>query len=257
VDCEVDCERVREALSARIDNESEPLPRAQVDAHLESCRACVSWYLLASRQADEIRRLAGPVRSGLGAVTAPTHSWPTRLSAVTTELGSLWPRWALGLVGVLQLALGIAQATGASFGMLAHHHGASHGVHLLNESTAWSLALGVVMIAAALRPAAASGLAGVLTVFSIGLTGYMIADAAAGLVTPARVLSHLPVLAGTVLAVLVWRADRRHGEPPSTRMGVPAGSAPSLHPIDRLAAGAHTAARTRARHLRPVNETAA
>lgn len=87
-------------------------------------------------------------------------------------------------------------------------HDAMMGGHLLNESTAWSAALGVVMVIAALRPAVAVGLAAVLAVFTVILAGYVISDATAGGVTLLRVLSHLPVLVGTALAFVVWWGAR-------------------------------------------------
>ncbi|BBY65602.1 hypothetical protein MHEL_38450 [Mycolicibacterium helvum] len=86
---------------------------------------------------------------------------------------------------------------------------ADHGMmsgHLVNESTAWSAALGLVMVIAALRPVMAPGLAGVLAVFTVIFAAYVIKDATAGAVTLTRILSHAPVLAGTALALLFWRS---------------------------------------------------
>ena len=145
-------------------------------------------------------------------------------------------RIGLGAVGVVQVALALAQAATGDLGV---GHG---GGHLLNESTAWSVALGVMMIGAALGPAAAAGLAGVLAVFSVALTGYVVADAVGGAVSGMRMLSHLPVLAGTVLAVLVWRGARRPSGPPAAATPVLADVVP---PEDS------TPARRRG-HLRPA-----
>jgi predicted anti-sigma-YlaC factor YlaD len=83
----------------------------------------------------------------------------------------------------------------------------SAGSHLLNESTSWSIALGVAMVVAALRPGAAAGLAGVLTVFVGVLAVYVVVDALSGAVTTARMLTHLPVVIGAVLAIMVWRSS--------------------------------------------------
>lgn len=80
------------------------------------------------------------------------------------------------------------------------------GTHLLNESTSWSIALGVIMVGAALWPSAAAGLAGVLTAFVAILTGYVIVDALSGAVSTTRILTHLPVVIGAVLAIMVWRS---------------------------------------------------
>ena len=58
-----------------------------------------------------------------------------------------WRRGALLAVGVVQILLAAVQGLGLSVG-LAHDHGMGGG-HLLNESTAWSAALGAVMKAVA------------------------------------------------------------------------------------------------------------
>jgi predicted anti-sigma-YlaC factor YlaD len=116
-----------------------------------------------------------------------------------------WQRWALLCVGIVQIALATVQGLGLSVG-LTHDHGMSSGSHLLNESTSWSIALGVVMVGAALWPSAAAGLAGVLTVFVGVLTVYVIVDALSGAVTTTRMLTHLPVVTGAVLAIMVRRS---------------------------------------------------
>jgi predicted anti-sigma-YlaC factor YlaD len=136
------------------------------------------------------------------------------------------------------------QGLGLSVG-LAHDHGMGGG-HLLNESTAWSVALGAVMIGAALRPVAAAGLAGVLGVFAAVLTVYVAIDAAAGAVTPVRMFTHLPVLLGAILAVMVWRAASASGPEPDQHASQPDITLP------------HNASRGRRRgHLWPTDGSAA
>ncbi|AQT80746.1 hypothetical protein B1R94_17985 [Mycolicibacterium litorale] len=208
----MDCEVAREALSARIDGEREPVPAARVDEHLAGCDDCRAWHARAVEQTQQLRRLAG--RSQVAAVAAPAD----RQSSPASSRGRLpvpaWRRWTLAGIGVLQLGLAAAQAFGANVGTSAGGHHPMMGGHLLNESTAWSAALGAVMVIAALRPTAAAGLAGVLSVFSVLLAGYVVSDAVSGAVSADRVLSHLPVLAGTVLALLVWREERVRGPEP-------------------------------------------
>ncbi|MFW0149842.1 zf-HC2 domain-containing protein [Mycobacterium sp. smrl_JER01] len=202
------CEVAREALSARLDGEREPVPSVRVDEHLSGCAECRQWYGAVSAQADALRRLARP--ESLTAVTAPgprRHPKPRPAN---------WPRWALLGTGLAQIALSIGQAAGLSVG-LSHHHGASPGGHLLNESTAWSLALGVVMVVAARWPTAAAGLAGVLSAFAIALAVYIVIDALSGAVTVTRVLTHVPVLVGACLAILLWR--RSSTSPPTPEQG--------------------------------------
>lgn len=194
----MDCDTARQALSARIDGEREPIPAVRVDEHLAGCDPCRQWQAAAVGQTQMLRRLAG--RSQLSAVRpstqlAPHPSWQS------------WPRWALGGVGLVQGALAIAQG-------LSAHPGAAHGGHALNESTAWAAALGLAMLVTALQPAAALGLAWVLGSFTAALLCYEISDALAGQVGVHGSLAHLPVLAGAVLALLVWRRHQAGGAGP-------------------------------------------
>lgn len=199
--CTMNCELAREALSARIDGEREPVPAARVDEHVAGCEPCRVWQAAAVDQTQLLRRAAG--RSQLAAVRPPGNAVHRGRSLPGSR-----QRWALGAVGVAQVALGVAQGSGAHLGL---HHAAGH---VLNESTAWSAALGVAMLAAAVRPSAAAGLAWVLGSFTVLLSAYVVADAAAGRVTLDRALTHLPVLAGAVLAVLVWRRYTAGGPAP-------------------------------------------
>jgi RNA polymerase sigma-70 factor (ECF subfamily) len=54
----VDCEVAREALSARIDGEREPVPSARLDEHLDQCADCRSWLEAVAVQA--VAYLADP-----------------------------------------------------------------------------------------------------------------------------------------------------------------------------------------------------
>lgn len=186
----------REALSARIDGEREPVPAARVDEHLDRCPDCRAWLADVTVQAVSLHRMAQrPV------AVAPNGD---RRIPGLPRLRVAWQRWALLGVGAVQTVVASAQALGVSVG-LTHDHGIGSGGHLLNESTAWSITLGVVMIGAAVWPGAAAGLAGVLSVFAAVLTAYVVADAMSGAVTATRVLTHLPVVLGAILAILVWR----------------------------------------------------
>lgn len=242
----MDCNVAREALSARIDGEREPVPARRVDEHLASCPGCREWYSRAVEQTQQLRRLVG--RSQVVAVPEPRDRSPAReprrLWATAT-----WLQWALGAVGVIQVGLAAAQGFGADVGMPARGPDAMASAHLLNESTAWSAALGVAMIVAALRPAAASGLAAVLAVFSLVLAGFVINDLTLGAVTLARILTHLPIVVGTALTLLVWRAARRTEPSPLS------GAVPS--PDDRLVLPAKGTRGRRRGHLCPTDGSAA
>ena len=204
----MDCDIAREALSARIDGEREAIPAARVDEHLVGCAPCRDWQTAAVEQTQLLRRLAG--RSQVAAVRAPVDTGPDRLDALVAS----WPRWSLGAVGLTQVALAITQSLGAPLGV------PQAAGHVLNESTAWSAALGVVMIAAALRPALAGGLAWVLAAFAGLLVIYEFDDAMAGQVGLERAVTHLPVVAGALLAFLVSRREQPRGGPQPGRTGM-------------------------------------
>lgn len=232
---DMDCDVAREALSARIDGESEPVPAVRVDEHVAACADCRAWFDGVTSQADRLRMLARP---------RPVAARSPRTSLRHNRFRMSVPRWALLGVGAVQLGLAVVQALGLDVGF-AHQHGMAMSGHLLNESTAWSAALGVVMVLAAIRPGAAAGLAGVLSVFVGTLTAFVLADAFAGAVTLTRVLTHLPVVLGAVLAVLVWRGTAGPG--PSEEI---AADAPITLP--------HNATRGRRRdHLWPTDGSAA
>ncbi|SOJ56240.1 hypothetical protein MSIMFB_03713 [Mycobacterium simulans] len=197
---EMHCEVAREALSARLDGEREPVPAARVDEHLNECAACRNWFDQAASQACDLRRL-----SQSRAVIAPFGPLTIDRVPPRRRLQISWQRWALLCVGIAQIALATVQGFGLSVG-LTQQHAMSAGNHLLNESTSWSIALGAVMVGAALWPGAAAGLAGVLSVFVSVLTIYVVVDAMSGSVTTMRILTHVPVLIGAVLAILVRRS---------------------------------------------------
>lgn len=234
----VDCDIAREALSARIDGEREPIPAARVDEHVARCAPCRDWQAAAIEQTQLLRRLAG--RSQVSAVRPAPAGSPARRRAPDVS----WRRWALGGVGAAQVGLAVAQASGAHLG-IPHTEDAGH---VLNESTAWSAALGVAMLAAAVRPVFAAGLAWVLASFAGFLVVYEIADSGAGTVGPDRPLTHLPVLAGAVLAVLVWRRDSPGSGPgPDAAAAAP----PEIVLPDNASRG------RRRGHLRPGDGSAA
>ncbi|MEV0294828.1 zf-HC2 domain-containing protein [Nocardia sp. NPDC050710] len=202
----MECALAREALSARLDGEQEPVPAADLDAHLAQCASCQSWFAAAGELARRTRVQAAP--------TIPDLTTQILAASATPERGRArgLNRVLLAATGVAQLAVAVAQAAGIDFGMTAAHgeHAAAMSAHLLNESTAWTAALGVGFLVATLRPRAAAALAPVAGVFVVVLGCYVLADWVADRVTPARLASHSLVVLGAVL--LSWMAwDERGG----------------------------------------------
>ncbi|MEE3062902.1 MAG: zf-HC2 domain-containing protein [Actinomycetota bacterium] len=183
----MNCDVAREALSARLDGEREPVPSARVDEHLEVCVACRAWLDQTKTQADGLRRLV--------------ETRPVVTPAIPIELEHAllrwrprmgWQQWALLGVGVVQLVLAIRVG-------LTQAHAAG-----LNESMVWSGALGVAMVGAAVWPRGAVGVAGALTVF-VAVSAVLVAvdEVSAAAV---RMVTQLAAVIGAALAILVWRS---------------------------------------------------
>ncbi|MFE7797842.1 zf-HC2 domain-containing protein [Nocardia sp. NPDC057440] len=230
---DVECKVCRTALSARIDGERETVPAARVDEHLEQCIECCSWYVAAVETTRLLRRGSGYApdltaaifaaadldrpRPSLGSwMTAWFASWRTALTSSRT----VWTRLLLGVLGGVQCGLAIGQVAGADFGM-SHQHGSDLTRHLLNESTAWSLAIGIGFIYCALRPCATSGVLPVLGVLVATLTAFVIGDLNSGVVPLSRVLSHGVLVVALVLVVVVHRTRRPQTSPPSRTTSSP------------------------------------
>jgi RNA polymerase sigma-70 factor (ECF subfamily) len=243
------CDVAREALSARLDGERPQVLAQQVDAHLESCRSCRSWLIGAAAQTRRLASVApGEGPDLVDKIMASVGEQPSGHHAGMRWLRSHYRRWGLILVGLFQVAIAAAQISGVDFGMVSGHmHGAMSGEHLMHESTAWLLALGLAMVAAGVWPASASGVAAITGVYSVALLSYVLVDAFAGQVTATRIASHMPLLLGLAFALLVARervgSHRRHGSDGSVDADYPAWAADV--PSGR-----------RRGHLRPINHTA-
>lgn len=222
----------------------------QVDAHLETCRGCRTWLIGAAAQT---RRLAsiepgdGPdlvarIMASIDDDSTAHHGWVRAVRA-------RYARWGLIAVGAFQVAIAAAQIGGVNFGMVSHHmHGAMSGEHLLHESTAWLLALGVAMVAAGIWPVMATGVAAIAGAYSLGLIAYVAADALDGQVTATRVASHVPVLLGLVFSVLVARERTGGRRPRESDFDAFDAEIPARH-------SGSFGARRRG-HLRPINRSA-
>lgn len=196
----VDCETFREAISARIDDEPEPLPAGQTDLHLETCDACRAWQARAIEitRATRIHEAIPTPDLAPGILEVAPALLPTR---------GWWPRLALGIVALAQLTLGLAQILGVETATQHAGHSELTG-HLFNESTAWNLALGIGLAWAALRPRAAAGLLPVLGGFVLILLGFSTHDLITGAAPASRIVGHTLLVAALILLVVVHRQHR-------------------------------------------------
>ncbi|MEO3925511.1 zf-HC2 domain-containing protein [Micromonosporaceae bacterium B7E4] len=207
------CEQYREALSARLDGEDDPVERAGVDRHLAGCAECRSWL----ESATALNRLART------SVVPPPMEIDDRLLAAAPGPGraarlASTLRVALGVVGIAQFLLGAAQIAG--IGATNHPHGLEVVLgggpdHLWHESAAWNVALGAGFAWIALRRTRPLGLVPTLTAFVAVLTLLSVNDAIAGRVDPNRILSHGLILAGYLIILGLSRPTIESGEPPS------------------------------------------
>ncbi|WP_231950944.1 hypothetical protein [Allokutzneria albata] len=202
----MNCATCREALSARMDGEPEPV---DPDAHLQDCADCQAWQERATALTRTLR-----VRP---AVTPPDLVPAVLAAAPAPRQPGRWTRAALVAVATTQLALGIAQLIGVD----AAHGGLMSG-HLSNESTAWNIGLAVGMLWAALRTRAVAGLLAVLSGFLVLLIGYSVHDLIVGTVPVARVASHSLLLVGLGLLYALHRQSRLPAPSSPDRTSVPA-----------------------------------
>jgi predicted anti-sigma-YlaC factor YlaD len=233
----VDCRTCREALSARLDGEAEPVPAAETDAHLAQCVPCTRWEVQAQALTRTIRvRPAPPEPDLVDAV----------LAAVPPRHPALAPRLGLAAIGIVQLWLALAQLLG---GATAPDTGHGPSNHLFNEGAAWNLALGIGLLVAAVKAGRAAGLLPTLGGFVALLLAFSVHDLLDGTATFTRVVSHLPLVAAVVLLFLVSRAHREQPTP-----GTPAkrGHDDAGRTADTDDPGTRPSPDGKTRHLRPT-----
>ena len=206
----VNCERIREALSARLDGEAADLPGPVIDEHVAGCADCAAWQqqamTLAARTATPATApdLVGPVLSAVRAEEA--HRARRRRRATATRIG-------LAAIALVQLAF-----SGPGL-ILGHDHTAP--IHVAHEVGSFDAALALGLLLAAIRPRLAAGMLPLVA----AITGLLLltagSDVAAGRTSAFTESPHLLDLAGGLLllrlaiATAGW-AGLRVGLPRST-----------------------------------------
>ena len=206
------CEQWREILSAELDGEASRSERAAVEAHLAGCAGCRAWFDAAAAVTRRARtRVAPAVPDLVDAVLAALPAAPAR--SRWRERVGLGLRGLLGLLGAVQLVLGLAQiGRDAVVG-----HGTAGGQHLWHESAAWNVAVGAGFLVVALRRSAPAGLLPMLSAFVATLVLLSVNDLIIGQVAVARLVSHGFLLAGWAVMVLLSRPGWRPGGTPPQR----------------------------------------
>ena len=196
----MDCERCREAISARLDGHDVADP--SVDQHLATCSECQAWRADAVALVHRFDlHLADPV---------PDRS-PAILAALAADLAAdeqeardeaLLP-WRVGLVvlGVVQLLLAVPVL------LLGQESGA--GVHVAREMGSFDVALAVGFLVAAWRPARAWGMVPLVAVLAGCLAVTSGVDILEGRATLGGETLHLTHLLGLVMLWALAHAYRR------------------------------------------------
>ena len=212
----MDCDRVREAISAEIDSEDSHLTSDALAAHLAACAACAQWQRRAHAVTRRVRLGGSFLDHDLtaGVLAAAPAADPTRRRLRLAQRGGL-------------VALALAQfAIAAPMLFLGHDRDA--GVHAAHELGSFNLALAIAFAVGAVRPALSAGLAWPCGIAATGLVTTAIIDLIGGQAIGADEAQHLVALAGA--ALLVWQsrmgdagsagaAARPSADPGVTRLG--------------------------------------
>jgi predicted anti-sigma-YlaC factor YlaD len=208
----MDCDKVREAISAQIDGEEPHLSARALAAHLDDCAACANWQGRAHAVTRRVRLGGAFLDHDLtaGVVAAIPAADPARTRLRLAKRGGL-------------IALALAQlAIAAPMLSLGHDHDA--GVHAAHELGSFNLALAIAFAVGAIRPALSAGLAWPCGIAASGLLMTAIIDLIGGQAIGADEAQHLVALAGA--ALLVWQS----------RLGDAGSAGPAARPAARPAA---------------------
>ncbi|MEU8218077.1 zf-HC2 domain-containing protein [Micromonospora taraxaci] len=217
------CEQWREVLSAQLDGEETAAERAAAQGHLDGCADCRAWFTAAAAVTRRVRtRLVTDVPDRTAAILAATAAAPPPRRSWWRRLGGRGPlvaglRAALGLLGAVQLVLGLAQV---GRGATADHLHPT-GQHLWHESAAWNVAVGAGFLFVAVRRTPPAGLLPMLSAFVGTLLLLSVNDLATGSVGGERLVSHGFLVVGYLITVLLSRSGLRPGGPAPQRQPTP------------------------------------
>ncbi|MET8461984.1 zf-HC2 domain-containing protein [Micromonospora zamorensis] len=231
------CEQWREVLSAQLDGEETAAELTAVQGHLDGCADCRAWFTAAAAVTRRVRtRLVTDVPDRTEAILAAVAAAPARrpwwrrggLVAGGRPAGGLRAalgrgklvaglRAALGLLGAVQLVLGLAQVGRGA----AADHLHPTGQHLWHESAAWNVAVGAGFLFVAVRRSPPAGLLPMLSAFVGTLLLLSVNDLATGSVGGERLVSHGFLVVGYLITVLLSRPGLRPGGPAPQRQPTP------------------------------------
>ena len=181
-------------ISAQLDGE----PVTPFEDHLDGCAECRD---VVGARPPTVTRLT---RIGLA---VPSVGVPSSVLDAAPKphrnrlIGGL--RIALGTIGAAQLFLAVAQIAGAAMAGMStasSAQGASPD-HLLHETAAWNIGVGVAFLLIAGRLARPASVVGILTAFVGALLLLSAGDFIEGAVAWSRLASHILLIAGYAVVV--------------------------------------------------------
>lgn len=184
----MECARVREAISARLDGEDAGVGPPELVAHLAGCPACRAWQ-------DAAHALTRRTRLG-GVLPDRELSVPVLAAAsVPSGVSSRSVRAVLLLAATAQLALGVLLLVSGEPGA---------GQHAGHELASFDLALAAAFFVGGLRPRWSAGLVWPVGVAAGGLVLTAVADLLRGATLGLDEAPHLVAVVGAL--ALAWQA---------------------------------------------------
>jgi predicted anti-sigma-YlaC factor YlaD len=188
----MDCEQVREALSARIDGEDPPAGTGRVDHHLQACPACAGWAARAQDVTRALRLQTVAVPDLTASVLAAVATDPHRRNDRRRRSRRTVLRIAVATAAAVQLALALPLLFGAD-------------LHVAREIAVFEVALAVGFGFAAWRPRWARAFVPMAVVLAAGLAATTVVDVVGAAASPWHETAHL---AAVMQAGLLWALAR-------------------------------------------------
>lgn len=201
------CSLVREALSAIFDGEDPGVDVVDVRAHVVGCRDCAAYE----------ERLQ-PLHAGVFAALPQSPDLVARVVRARVPAWEVLLRLAVAACGGAELLTSLISLTQP--GGAADNHGSPHATH---ESVAFTVALCIGLIVAAVRPRLAASylpIIGVATLLNVVWSAVDIED---GEISLGHETDHVALILGAVLLLLLaigtagrgrgWRLPRWHSRP--------------------------------------------
>lgn len=235
------CQLFRDLISADLDDELSTEDRTVLAAHLEDCEACGEYQAqviemsrtLRIGPADHIPDLTARIMAG-----APDDGGARAGESAVRRATRRRPhhdiRWALGLVGLVQVAIALPAFFGDT--------GALHFGHSGPHTGGWDAAFGLGLLVVAVQPWRARGLLPMVLAVTVVMVGTRVVDAAGGRASSMPEVSHLLEVCSLAM---VWLLARGHNPPRDRRstpvpdrspsdLGVGVGGLRVVHPFASL-----------------------